>query len=116
MWTKAGRRDWIGLQVDDVDGMRIGTVRDVVVDPETGLTWLLVGLGRFVRHPTLVPATGAGPTGAARVLTVPVRRFDVREAPRVSSADEWRTGAFRARLYRHYGLVGLSATVGAATV
>jgi hypothetical protein len=118
MWiTDDARNGWIGLQLDDRTGERIGTIREALIDPETGLTWLRVQLGRFVRQYTLVPVTGEVIAARGHVQ-LGLRRFDVREAPRPISPDAWQTGSFRSLLYRHYGLTGLprrrGATVAAA--
>jgi len=107
MWIRDDERDdWIGLQVDDRTGEKIGTVREVLVDPETELTWLRVQMGRFVRQFTLVPVVGEAIAARGHVQ-VDIRRYDVREAPRPITPDAWQTGSFRSLLYRHYGLTGL---------
>jgi hypothetical protein len=107
MWITDEAHDyWIGLQVDDRTGEKIGTIREVLLDPETELTWLRVQMGRFVRQFTLVPVTGE-PIAARGHLQVDLRRCDVREAPRPITPEAWQTGSFRSLLYRHYGLTGL---------
>jgi hypothetical protein len=116
MWlTDDTRNDWIGLQVDDRTGEKIGTIREVLIDPETELTWLRVQMGRFVRQFTLVPVPGEA-IAARGHLQVDLRRYDVREAPRPITPDAWQTGSFRSLLYRHYGLTGLPRRRGARTL
>ena len=107
MWiTDEARRDWVGLQLDDRTGDKVGTICEALRDPETDLTWLRVQMGRFVRQFTLVPVTGEAIAARGHVR-LDVRRYDVREAPRPISPDAWQTGSFRSLLYRHYGLIGL---------
>jgi hypothetical protein len=116
MWiTDEQRNSWIGLQVDDVTGEKVGTIREVLVDPETELTWLRVQMGRFVRQFTLVPVTNEAIAARGHVQ-VGLRRYDVREAPRPITEDAWQTGSFRSLLYRHYGLTGLPRRRGATAV
>lgn len=104
-------REWIGHRVDDQHGARIGTVEEVLIDPETTLTWLLVAMGRFTRRHTLVPVRDVVP-GDAR-LWMPIERSDVTSAPRATGRDAWQRGSFRSLLYRHYGLTGLPRRRGA---
>lgn len=102
---------WVGYQVDDIVGSKVGTVDDVLVDPETDIVWLVVTMGRVTRQTTLVPATEA--LAGGEHLHVPLERRWVREAPRVIEPDGWRRGSYRSLLYRHYGLVGLPRRRGA---
>jgi hypothetical protein len=97
-------RGWVGDRLDDAHGARIGTIHDVVVDPETDVVWLVVNLARFGEWHTLVPALGAMVSNG-RVLVRHTRAF-VRAAPRGLSADTYRWGPFRSRLYRYYQPVG----------
>lgn len=116
MWiTDDTRRAWIGLQLDDRTGDKIGTIREVLVDPETNLTWLRVQMGRFVRQFTLVPVTGEAIAARGHVQ-LELRRYDVREAPRPITEDAWQTGSFRSLLYRHYGLTALPRRRGARSM
>lgn len=116
MWSKdEARSDWVGMQLDDRTGEKIGTIREVLLDPETELTWVRVQMGRFVRQFTLVPVTGEAIAARGHVR-LDVRRYDVREAPRPISPDAWQTGSFRSLLYRHYGLIGLPRNRRAGTV
>jgi hypothetical protein len=105
-------REWIGHRVDDQHGARIGTVKEVLVDPETTLTWLVVAMGRFTRRITLVPVRDLVP-GDSR-LWMPIERDVVTSAPRATTDDAWLRGSFRSLLYRHYGLVGLPRNRGAS--
>jgi PRC-barrel domain len=61
----AEARDWIGFDVDEIGGKRIGAVHGVYVDAESGApTWLIARLGRRRRaKPVAVPVSNCG--GAA---------------------------------------------------
>ena len=78
---------WIGLRVDDIFGVTIGTIADVIPGP--GDTeeprWLLVRGGRFGGHYTLLPLDDAS-VGAENVW-VPFERATVRDAPTVAPAE-----------------------------
>ena len=57
---------WIGSRVDDINGVAIGRLEDVWIDPATGEPrWLLVKEGRFggrsTRQPTVVVRAVASP-------------------------------------------------------
>ena len=76
---------WIGSRVDDINGVAIGRLEDVWIDPATGEPrWLLVKEGRFGGRSTLVPFDDAVP-GDGHVW-VPYERDVVREAPQVEPA------------------------------
>lgn len=107
-------REWVGWRVDDRYGARIGTVRDVLRDPETDLLWLVVVMGRFTRQTTVVPA--ADVMAGGEHIRVPLDRAKVRAAPRPISDEALRSGSYRSQAYRHYGLVGLPRRRGAAAV
>jgi len=114
MWMMdVQRSDWIGLRVDDRAGLKIGTIRAVLIDPETDLTWLRVQMGRFVRQFTLVPLVGDAYLSRGRLIADITAR-EVRAAPRPISDAAWRTGSFRSLLYRHYGVTWLPRRRGAA--
>lgn len=77
---------WIGLRVDDVFGVTIGTVADVRSDPDSDEPrWLLVRGGRFGGHYTLVPF-GDASVGTENVW-VPYERATVRDAPTVAPTE-----------------------------
>jgi hypothetical protein len=111
MVRSEAHRGWLGWQVDDLVGARVGTVQEVLRDPETDLTWLVVAMGRITRQVTLVPATDAMAGGEH--VWVPIERDRVRAAPRAIADGAWHTGSYRSLIYRHYGLVGLPRRRGA---
>ena len=104
----------MGYQADDLVGAKIGTVQEVLVDPETDVLWLVVEMGRFQRQTTLVPATEV--LAGGQHLHLPIERRIVKTAPKAIEPQAWRRGSFRSLLYRHYGLVGLPRQRGAARV
>lgn len=73
---------WIGSRVDDVYGTTIGKVADVWIDEAGGRPrWLLVQLGRFGGHYTLVPYLDA--SGGKADVWIPYDGPTVRRAPAV---------------------------------
>jgi hypothetical protein len=73
---------WIGFELDDLGGTRVGSVRGLYADAESGeLTWLVAGLGRrrvkLIAIPYRDCAAGAGRVWAAH------GRDLLREAPAV---------------------------------
>lgn len=78
---------WIGLRVDDIFGVTIGTIADVIPGPgdEQEPRWLLIRGGRFGGHYTLVPLDDAS-VGTENVW-VPFERATVRDAPTVAPAE-----------------------------
>jgi hypothetical protein len=99
------RSEWIGHQVIDVYGAGIGTARQVVIDPETDLCWLLLRCARFRGFETLVPAEDS--IYAHGQLWLPYERDLVLSAPLALKPNAYRDGAYRSQLYLHYGLTGL---------
>jgi uncharacterized protein (TIGR02271 family) len=79
--------DWVGLEVVDRAGDRVGWVRDVFVDDETGHpVWLAVATGRLERHLSFVPVEGAG-TNDSRVM-IDWDRATVKDSPRAGPEGE----------------------------
>jgi stress response protein YsnF/sporulation protein YlmC with PRC-barrel domain len=73
--------DWLGLEVVDGAGDRVGRVRDVFVDDETNRpVWLAVSTGMLEKHPSFVPVGGAG-TSDGRVM-IDWDRATVKDSPR----------------------------------
>jgi hypothetical protein len=61
---------WIGFELDDLGGERVGSVRGFYLDAESGEpAWLVAGLGRRRLKPIAIPyadcAAGAGRVWAA---------------------------------------------------
>lgn len=92
---------WIGLRVDDVFGVTIGTIADIVAGPEgTEPRWLLVRGGRFGGYYTLVPFEGAS-VGTENVW-VPYEWATVRAAPTVVGPFERLSRERDDQLDAHY--------------
>lgn len=70
----------IGIRVDDVYGARIGTVEDVLYDPETiRPVWLLVKSGRWNGQYLVIPMRDWIPSATS--VWIPRERRDLREGP-----------------------------------
>jgi len=77
---------WIGLRVDDVFGVTVGTIADILAGPDIAEPrWLLVRGGRFGSYYTLVPFEGAS-VGPENVW-VPYEWAAVRAAPTVGPTE-----------------------------
>jgi hypothetical protein len=78
--TLAEARAWVGCRVDDVAGSRLGEVRGVFVDAESGEpTWLLAKLGRFSGPLVAVPISHCAATNSRVWVAHP--RAAIRAAP-----------------------------------
>jgi uncharacterized protein (TIGR02271 family) len=99
--TTEEMRGWIGHNVVDAEGNKIGRIDNLYVDEQTDQPeWLAVTTGWFGTNISFVPLAQA--TRSGNDLMVPYTKDHVKEAPnvdpegRLSEDDE-------ARLYRHYG-------------
>jgi hypothetical protein len=76
---------WIGFEVDEIDGARVGRVQGVFTDASSGEpTWLIVALGRRGAKKAAVPLRDCA-AGAGRVWTVHGRDV-LRTVPAVDPA------------------------------
>jgi len=105
---------WIGRNLVDAYGEKIGKINDIYVDEQTGEPeWLAVNTGLFGTSVSFVPLTGA--TRVGDDLQVQVAKDQVRDAP-TAAADGQLTYDEEARLYAYYGLsYGQPATTAAPT-
>jgi uncharacterized protein (TIGR02271 family) len=95
-------QDWIGADVVDNDGDKVGTLQNVYMDRATGQPeWLSVKTGMFGSKSTFVPIQGADAAGDA--LRVPYPKSQVKDAPNVDDDDGFLPPEEEERLYRHYG-------------
>jgi hypothetical protein len=63
----ASAETWIGFEVDDLNGDRVGAVSGVFLDAESGdPAWLIAGLGRRRVKPVAVPLANCA-AGTGRV-------------------------------------------------
>lgn len=95
-------------EVMSVDGDRLGPVRQVYVDDETGVpTWITVRTGWFGGREHPVPLEGAERTDDG--LRVSASGPEIREAPTVEE-DEHLGEEQLAQLRRYYGLLAPTVT------
>ncbi len=63
----ASAETWIGFEVDDLNGDRVGSVSGVFLDAESGEpAWLIAGLGRRRVKPVAIPLANCA-AGTGRV-------------------------------------------------
>jgi uncharacterized protein (TIGR02271 family) len=94
--------EWIGADVVDEDGNKIGSLTNVYMDRSTGQPeWLAASTGMFGTKSSFVPIAGAGADGDA--LRVPFAKDLVKDAPNVDEEDGYLEPDEEERLYRHYG-------------
>jgi len=94
--------DWIGADVVDREGDKIGVLETVYMDGATGQPeWLAVKTGLFGRKGTFIPVAGVGADGSA--LQVPYEAGFVKDAPNVDSGEGGLSGEEEAGLYQYYG-------------
>ncbi len=93
---------WHGRDLIGSDGEKIGTVKEIYEDMQTGKPeWGLVSSGFFGTRSHFVPLAGAEPNGES--IRVPATKDQVKSAPsiegegRLSEADE-------RRLFEHYNV------------
>jgi uncharacterized protein (TIGR02271 family) len=100
--TQSSWDEWIGADVTDDSGDKIGSLANVYMDRSTGQPeWLAVSTGMFGTKSSFVPITGAGADGDA--LRVPYAKDLVKDAPNVDEADGYLEPDEEERLYQHYG-------------
>ncbi len=92
----------MGSAVHDSSGEKIGKVGQVYLDDNSGAPeWVTVSTGLFGTKESFVPvAQGSFADG---VLTVPVAKDSVKDAPRIDE-DGHLSPEQESELYRHYGL------------
>ena len=102
MTTMTDAYTWHGRDLIGGDGEKIGTVKEIYEDVQTGKPeWGLVSSGFFGNRSHFVPLAGAEPNGES--IRVPATKDQVKSAPsiegegRLSEADE-------RRLFEHYNV------------
>jgi uncharacterized protein YrrD len=94
--------EWIGHDLLDVTGARIGTVEEVSFGKASGgLKWLLVRTGRFGTKKVLVPAGDVRATEDE--LVVPYTKDRVKDAPTFEE-DDMFTRDQESHICAYYGL------------
>ncbi len=90
-----------GIEVRDARGDRIGKVREVWTDEDTGLpAWAWVDTGFLGRHHAFVPLTEA--VVVPEHLEVPVPTRVVADAPKVTPVGDTMAEVERAALDTYY--------------
>ena len=94
--------EWQGRTVLDQDREKIGTVKDVYADYQSGKPeWATVSSGLFGMKSHFVPLADASPTGGD--IRVPVSKDQVQSAPGVDPEGELSDSEERL-LFEHYGV------------
>ena len=95
-------RGWIGRDLVDAGGQKIGTIEDIYEDTATGQPeWLAVHTGLFGRKTSFVPIAGSQRAGDA--LQVGFSKDQVKDAPHAEPDGQLSEGE-EERLYAHYGM------------
>src|SRR5689334_22467396 len=93
---------WIGREVVDTDGDKIGTLEAIYLDAETDQPeWALIKTGLFGGRSPLVPLVGVAAEGESVRVNFP--KDQVKDAPSVKANEELSQQQER-QLYEHYGL------------
>ncbi|MEU4446827.1 PRC and DUF2382 domain-containing protein [Actinosynnema sp. NPDC050801] len=91
-------------EVVDEHGDRIGSVKQVWLDDRDGRPmWASVHTGLFGLKESFVPIQDA--TLGDGVVTVPVDKQQVKDAPRIDVSDEHMSDRQQDELYEYYGLI-----------
>src|SRR5918911_2845621 len=94
--------EWQGWTVVGQDGDKIGTIKDIYVDHQTGKPeWASVAGGLFGMKSHFVPLANASPVGED--VRVPVTKDQVKGAPGVDPDGELSEREEQ-RLFEHYGV------------
>jgi len=94
---------WIGTDVHDVHGVRIGTIDAIYYDEQTGRPeWLAIRTGFFGMNVSFAPIAGGVVRSGS--LALPYSKDQVRDAPNIDLEEAMLTPAEEQRLFRHYGL------------
>jgi uncharacterized protein (TIGR02271 family) len=94
---------WIGHQVVDRAGDKIGKVSSIFVDDQSGQPeWLAISTGMFAKRSSFVPLEGASADGDQ--LVIGYDKTKVKDAPQVDDdGDGHLTPEEEQELYRYYG-------------
>lgn len=94
--------EFVGRTVLDRDGEKLGTVKEIYEDRDTGEPeWATVAGGFLGLKSHFVPLAGAAPTGED--VRVPVTKSQVQDAPSVDPDGELSEQEEQ-RLFEHYGV------------
>jgi hypothetical protein len=99
---EAAQEVWVGLEVFDSHGDRIGKLHELFLGGSGGPDLALVKTGLFGLRSTFVPLNGASLEDDA--VIVPYAKALVRDAPALPKDQHEISPAEEAAVYRHYGL------------
>ncbi len=101
MADQTNPQEWIGLDVVDPTGDKVGKVEDIYLDDVSGQPeWLAIKTGMFGSRLSFAPLAGADVQGDA--LRLAHEKSRVKDAPQVE-ADGHLEPDEEAALYAHYG-------------
>jgi uncharacterized protein (TIGR02271 family) len=93
---------FIGTDLHDRDGDKVGAIREIFEDTQTGRPeWAAVSTGFFGSKVAIVPLTQATAEGDA--LRVPFEKAHIKEAPHIDG-DREISQSEESALYTHYGV------------
>src|SRR5688500_9414949 len=93
---------WRGLDLVDPSGSKIGTIKDIYLDEDTGRPeWVAVTTGMFGTRVSFVPITGSNASGST--LVSQFSKDKVKGAPH-AEADGQLSQDEEATLYEYYGM------------
>ena len=102
MDERADMDQWLGYEVVDRDGDKVGKLREVFVDREKGGTeWGLVNTGLFGTRSSFVPLNEA--MRDEDRVRVPYEKGHIKDAPNVDDEEDLSPDEEQ-RLYAHYEL------------
>lgn len=94
-------REWIGHDVIDDDGSKIGSIDEIYIDEQSGRPeWVAIKTGWFGHKLSFAPLAGATARGDA--MHLPLSKEKVKNAPKVDP-DGNLDASEEAELYRYYG-------------
>jgi uncharacterized protein (TIGR02271 family) len=100
-------------QVIDPRGEKIGSVKQVWLDGQTGdPVWASVHTGLFGMKETFVPLQRAELHDDQ--VQIPVAKEQVKDAPKIEAAGDRMSESDQAALYQHYGVAGPGPGTGGA--
>jgi uncharacterized protein (TIGR02271 family) len=101
---------WIGHQVVDSAGEKIGKVSSIYLDDQTGQpAWVAISTGLFAKRSSFVPMGAATANGDE--LVIGFDKDKVKDAPQVEDdADGYLSPDEEQALYRYYDGAGVAGT------
>jgi uncharacterized protein (TIGR02271 family) len=102
--TENAYENWIGHQVVDQEGAKVGKVEELYLDDASGQPeWLAIKTGMFGSKQSFAPIAGAKNSGDD--LQLAFTKDQIKDAPKVDPDGHLEPDE-EAELYRHYGREG----------